>query len=187
MTVSESIKKRRAIYPSQYKEGNISEKDIKEILENANFAPTHRLTQPWFFKVYQNEFKIELANTMVKHYKLSNSVKNNGIKEKKIMDKCIKSSCIIAIFMNRDLAESVPEWEEIASTAMAVQNMWLTCVEKNIGCYWSTPVYAQTMSNHFKLKQNQKCLGFFYMGRFNHDEKIPSVRNDIFGKTEWFK
>ena len=187
MSVSESIKKRRAIYPSQYKKDDISENDIKEILENANYAPSHRLTQPWFFKVYQNEFKIELANTMVKHYKLSSSVKNNGIKEKKIMDKCIKSSCIIAIFMNRDLAESVPEWEEIASTAMAVQNMWLTCVEKNIGCYWSTPVYAQTMSNHFKLKQNQKCLGFFYMGRFNHDETIPSVRNDIFEKTEWFK
>ena len=187
MSVSESIKKRRAIYPSQYKEEDISENDIKEILENANYAPSHRLTQPWFFKVYQNEFKIELANSMVKHFKLSSSVKNIGIKEKKIMDKCIKSTCIIAIFMNRDLDESVPEWEEIASTAMAVQNMWLTCTEKNIGCYWSTPGYIKSMSNYFNLKQNQKCLGFFYMGRFNHDEKIPSVRNDILGKTEWFK
>ena len=83
MSVSESIKKRRAIYPSQYKEEDISENDIKEILENANYAPSHRLTQPWFFKVYQNEFKIELANSMVKHYKLSSSVKNIGIKEKK--------------------------------------------------------------------------------------------------------
>ena len=35
MSVSESIKKRRAIYPSQYKEEDISENDIKEILENA--------------------------------------------------------------------------------------------------------------------------------------------------------
>ena len=187
MSVSESIKKRRAIYPSQYKEEDISENDIKEILENANHAPSHRLTQPWFFKVYQNEFKIELAKSMVKHYKLSRSLKNNDIKEKKIIDKCIQSSCIIAIFMNRDLAESVPEWEEIASTSMAVQNMWLTCVEKNIGCYWSTPVYIQSMGNYFNLKQNQKCLGFFYMGRFNHDEKTPSKRKDISAKTEWFK
>ena len=187
MSVSESIKKRRAIYPSQYKEEDISENDIKEILENANYAPSHRLTQPWFFKVYQNEFKIELSNSMVKHYKLSSSIKNIGIKEKKIIDKCTQSSCIIAIFMNRDLAESVPEWEEIASTAMAVQNMWLTCVEKNIGCYWSTPSYIQNMGDYFKLKQNQKCLGFFYMGKFNHGEKIAPERNDIFAKTEWFK
>ena len=62
MTVTESIKKRRAIYPSQYKLGAVSEKDIKEILENANLAPTHRLTQPWFFKVYQNKSKLELAD-----------------------------------------------------------------------------------------------------------------------------
>ena len=33
--------------------------------------------------------------------------------------------------MKRDLKESVPEWEEIAATAMAVQNMWLTCVDFN--------------------------------------------------------
>ena len=88
---------------------------------------------------------------------------------------------------NRDHAESIPEWEEVASTAMAVQNMWLTCVEKNIGCYWSTPSYIQNMGDYFKLKQNQKCLGFFYMGKFNHVEKTATERNDIFDKTEWFK
>ena len=187
MTVSESIKKRRAVYPSQYKDGNISEKDIREILQNANFAPTHRLTQPWFFKVYQNKSKLELADSMVNHYKLSANLKNVSIKEKKIIDKCIQSSCIIVIFMKRDEAESIPEWEEVASTAMAVQNMWLTCVEKNIGCYWSTPSYIRNMGDYFKLKQNQKCLGFFYMGKFNHGEKIASERNDIFTKTEWFK
>tara|TARA_B100001287_G_scaffold267682_1_gene263117 strand:+ start:2184 stop:2747 length:564 start_codon:yes stop_codon:yes gene_type:complete len=187
MTVTESIKKRRAIYPSQYKLGAVSEKDIKEILENANLAPTHRLTQPWFFKVYQNKSKLELADSMVNHYKLSGNLKNVSIKEKKIIDKCIQSSCIIVIFMKRDEAESIPEWEEVASTAMAVQNMWLTCVEKNIGCYWSTPSYIQNMGDYFKLKQNQKCLGFFYMGKFNHEEKMAPDRKNIFTRTEWFK
>tara|TARA_B100000424_G_scaffold264781_1_gene253590 strand:- start:7 stop:336 length:330 start_codon:yes stop_codon:yes gene_type:complete len=108
MTVSESIKKRRAVYPSQYKDGNISEKDIREILQNANFAPTHRLTQPWFFKVYQNESKLELAHSMVNHYKLRGNTKNVSIKEKKIAAKCFQSNCIIAIFMNRDHDESIP-------------------------------------------------------------------------------
>ncbi len=187
MTVSESIKKRRTIYPSQYKGGDISENDINEILENANYAPSHKLTQPWFFKVYQNEFKIELANSMVNHLKLSSKLENVSIKEKKIIDKCVQSNCLIVIFMNRDIAESIPEWEEIASTAMAVQNMWLTCVEKNIGCYWSTPSYIQNMGEYFHLERNQKCLGFFYMGEFNHEEKIATQRDDILAKTQWFK
>ena len=89
--------------------------------------------------------------------------------------------------MSRDIAKSIPEWEEIASTAMAVQNMWLTCVEKNIGCYWGSPRYIENMGNYFKLKKNEKCLGFFYMGKFNHEEKLVSKRKDIFDKTEWFK
>ena len=187
MNINDIIKTRRAIYPSQYEKGEVKKSFIKLLLENANTAPSHRLTQPWFFKVYQNESKLELAKSMVNHYKLLGNPKNFSIKEKKITEKCFQSNCIIAIFMNRDHAESIPEWEEVASTAMAVQNMWLTCVEKNIGCYWSTPSYIQNMDDYFKLKQNQKCLGFFYMGKFNHSEKTATERNDIFDKTEWFK
>ena len=40
--------------------------------------------------------------------------------------------------------------------------------EKNIGCYWSTPSYIQNMDDYFKLKQNQKCLGFFYTVSYTH-------------------
>ena len=187
MTVSECIKQRRAVYPNQYIEGNISNDDIKDILINANLAPSHRLTQPWFFKVFQNEFKDDLALSMVSHFKAISNTKNTDFKTRKIIDKCKNSNCIIGIFMNRDINKSLPEWEEIAATAMAVQNMWLTCVEKNIGCYWSTPGYIKNMGDYFKLKSNQRCLGFFYMGFFNHSEKNPSERNNIMDKTTWFK
>jgi len=187
MTASDLIKNRRAIYPQQFGDTDISENDIKEILQNANHAPSHKLTQPWFFKVYQNDSKMELAKSMVLHYEQNSNSKNIDFKAKKIIDKCKKSNCIIVIFMNRDINESIPEWEEIASTAMAVQNMWLTCVDKKIGCYWSTPGYIKNMKDYFKLNSNQRCLGFFYMGHFNHSDKNKSERNDVLDKTEWFK
>ena len=88
--------------------------------------------------------------------------------------------------MNRDLDNSVPEWQEIAATAMAVQNMWLTCVEKKIGCYWSSPKYISKMSKYFSLNQNQRCLGFFYMGLFDHSNQKSKDRVDINQKSEWF-
>jgi len=187
MTVSECIKQRRAVYPNQFHEGNISDEDIKDILKNANLAPSHKLTQPWFFKVFQNEYREELAQSMVTHYKVFSDSKNIDLKTKKISDKCKKSSCIIAIFMNRDLKESIPEWEEVAATAMAVQNMWLTCVEKNIGCYWSTPSFISKMGEYFKLENNQRCLGFFYLGPFIHSNKNMSIRQEVLDKTQWFK
>ncbi len=187
MKVSNIIKIRRAIYPNQYKKGKIKKTTIEEILKNGNLAPSHRLTQPWFFKIYQNEYKDKLALSLIEHYKSSlGKGGDSKFKQKKILEKCTNSDCIIAIFMNRDLDNSVPEWEEIAATAMAVQNMWLTCVEKKIGCYWSSPKYISKMSKYFSLNQNQRCLGFFYMGLFDHSNQKSKDRVDINQKSEWF-
>ena len=62
---------------------------------------------------------------------------------------------------NNDL---LPEWEEIAATAMAVQNLWISCVDSNIGGYWSTPKYINKLGAFLKLNQDEVCLGFFYLG-----------------------
>ena len=140
MNITNIIQKRRAVYPNQYDLGEIKDSFIKVLLDNANTAPSHRLTQPWFFKVYKGKSKDNLSNEMAKSYENFSKGSNFIIlKKKKIIEKCKLSNCIIAIFMKEDSLKRVREWEEIAATAMAVQNMWLTCVEKNIGCYWSTP------------------------------------------------
>ena len=153
MNINEIIKKRRAIYPSQYEKGEIKKSFLKTLLKNANSAPTHRMTQPWFFKVYRGLSKDKLAIEMVKSYNKLNNENSTEIKKKKIIEKCKKSNCIICVFMKRDSKKLVPEWEEIAATAMAMQNMWLTCTSYNIGCYLSTPKYSIKI-NDFWTKTN---------------------------------
>ena len=39
----------------------ISKEDLQAILENANWAPTHGLTEPWRFKIYQGPGREKLA------------------------------------------------------------------------------------------------------------------------------
>ncbi|MGY8982776.1 MAG: nitroreductase family protein, partial [Cytophagales bacterium] len=46
------IASRRSIYPRDYKNGKIEEEIIWQILNNAHWAPTHKMTVPWRFKVY---------------------------------------------------------------------------------------------------------------------------------------
>ena len=46
------IKTRRAIYPNMYTGKKLSKNLIEKVIENSNYAPTHKLTQPWFFKIY---------------------------------------------------------------------------------------------------------------------------------------
>ena len=186
MNINEIIRNRRAIYPTQYENGIVKKSFLKILLENANAAPTHKLTQPWFFKVYKGVSKDKLSKEMVKSYEATcKSEKVTTIKKKKIEEKCKKSNCIISIFMRKDLNNIVPEWEEIAATAMAVQNMWLTCTAYDIGCYWSTPKYLNTMNDFFKLEENEKCLGFFYLGIFTHSKVKSKKRKPIEKKTEW--
>ncbi len=186
MNITNIIQKRRAVYPNQYVGGEIKDSFIKVLLDNANTAPSHRLTQPWFFKVYKGKSKDNLSNEMAKSYENFSKGSNFiSLKKKKIIEKCKLSNCIIAIFMKEDSLKRVPEWEEIAATAMAVQNMWLTCAANNIGCYWSTPKYTSLMNDFFKLREGEKSLGFFYLGKFNHSEIKPKQRISIDDKTEW--
>ncbi len=182
------IRLRRAVYPKSYSNEKINKQTILEILENANMAPTHKLTQPWVFKIFSNIQKLNLGKELVTEYRryIKDEEKISDKKEKRILDKCNKSQFIIAICMSRERNKTIPEWEEIAATAMAVQNMWLSCTARNIGCYWSTPKFANKLHEYLGLKRNEKCLGFFYLGMFKHKNLNKTKRENITEKIRWF-
>ena len=157
------IRNRKSIYPKDYSGEEIPDQVIKEILLNANYAPTHRLTQPWFFKVYKNESKQKLIDIVNK----IDESKLSQIKLSKFIQKVNDSNAIISIFLNRDEKERLPEWEEIAAVSMSVQNMWLMATNLNIGSYWSSPKLISSIDKFIPLSKGEKCLGLFYMGKYD--------------------
>ena len=177
------IKKRRSVFPAQYIDKPISKAAIEEILEAANWAPNHRKTEPWRFKVLQGDRKVALGEFLSNTY-VDITEKPKEIKAKKLIENPKKAGAIIAICMQRDPNECVPEWEEIAATAMAVQNMWLCCTEMGIGCYWSSPGLIKYMDEFFDLNEGEKCLGFFYMGHYE-GELLEASRKPIADKVVW--
>jgi len=177
------IQKRRSVFPVQYNDKPISKETIETILEAANWAPNHKKTEPWRFKVLQGESKEALGKFLSGKYQ-ENAINPKQMKIKKLQENPKKSTAVIAICMQRDPNESLPEWEEIAATSMAVQNMWLCCTEMNIGAYWSSPGLIKYMDAFFDLKEGERCLGFFYMGYY--DEELPEAsRRPIEDKVEW--
>ena len=61
----------------------------------------------------------------------------------------------------------VPEWEELAATAMAVQNMYLTlAVEPHAAGYWTSGngTGSDFMKEATGLAAEDKQLGFFFLG-----------------------
>lgn len=179
------IKKRRSVFPPQYNDKPIAKETIEKILEGANWAPTHKKTEPWRFKVLMGDKKRDLGQFLSKKYQETDP-RPKQIKIKKLQENPPKAGAIIAICMQRDPNQSLPEWEEIAATAMAVQNMWLCCAEMNIGCYWSSPGLIKYMGDFFDMAEGERCLGFFYMGHYD-GEAPEQVRRAIQEKTVWLE
>lgn len=172
--LSEIIKTRRSVFPAQYTQGTIPKQDLISILESARWAPNHRKTQPWRYKVLQGEALDQLGEFLASRYEKTDGFKK--FKLKKLRENPSKASAIILIFMSRCEKESVPEWEEIAATSMSVQNMWLTSHNLGYGAYWSSPKPFAPMTdfNAIEVCERERFLGFFYLGTCKkEDQELP--------------
>lgn len=185
--LSQLIKDRRSIFPKQYIDKEIEDETILGILENANWAPNHRNTEPWRFKIFKGEGLSSLSDYLGKRYKEMNpGEKFSEFKYEKTIKKPLQCGAIIGICMQRDPKESVPEWEEIAAVACAVQNMWLSCTAQGIGSYWSSPSTIVGKNDIMNLAEGETCLGLFYMGYWS-GESAPSERGKIESKIQWIR
>lgn len=183
--VTDIIRRRRSLYPKMYNDQPIAEELIREILDNANWAPTHRFTEPWRFRVFRGEALRRLGEFLSGQYRAGTPESDfSDVKYKKMLDAPQRSGAVIAICMMRDPESRVPEWEEIAAVASAVQNMWLTCTAHGLGSYWSTPGYILRADQWLGLQPGERCLGLFYMGWYDHVE-LPAKRGNIDDKVLW--
>lgn len=185
-SISELIKNRRATPPKFLSKKAISKEAIQQLLENANWAPNHKKTEPWRFKVYSGESKQNLARQIYSLLKIQIEAGSeiNPQKVEKIKETLENVPVAILIILERDIAERVPEWEEIAAVSMAVQNMWLTATAMDLGGFWATPAFLPLLNEVLELKPRQKALGFFYVGEIAIDYPSPG-RGDIADKIEW--
>lgn len=162
-TLKRIIEERRSISPKDYSDVDIPEHILNDILEAAVLAPNHKRTKPWRFKVFRGDDKLKLGQELQSIYK--STTPEHQFLQKKYDDigfKASKTNIIISIVV--EYSGLVPDWEEIAATSMAVQNMYLTCTANRIGCYWSSPKLVNHLQDSLKIESNQQCLGLFYMG-----------------------
>ncbi|MDZ7605565.1 MAG: nitroreductase family protein [Cyclobacteriaceae bacterium] len=59
--LNDIIKNRRATPPKFLVKKEIPRDVIQQMLENANWAPTHKNTEPWRFKVYMRRIETEIS------------------------------------------------------------------------------------------------------------------------------
>jgi nitroreductase len=186
--VNNLIRSRRSVFPKDYTDERVSDTIIQAMLENANWAPTHKFTEPWRFIVYTGEGRKKLADLQAELYKKVTQA-DGTFKEDRfenLKKKPLESSHIILVYMSRDEKKSVPEIEEAGAVFCAVQNMYLTASGYGVGCYLSTGgvTYFAEAKNAFGLFDEDKIIGFLHVGVPKHSNQI-SRRSPIEAKVKW--
>ena len=186
--ISRLIRHRRSIYPAQYSGEIIKKEIIDKILENANWAPTHKLTEPWRFSVFSGEGRKTLGDFMSDLYKEATTKKGffNENKFEMLKNKPRLASHVISIGMKRDEQDRLPEIEEVEAVACAVQNMSLTAVAYGVGCYWGSSgiTYFEDAKPFFGLSPKDKLLGFMFLG-YPKSDWPEGKRKPIGDKVTW--
>lgn len=154
--------------PAQYTGAPVDEGAIRDILENATYAPTHKRTEPWRFVVFTGDGLKRLADMQSACYKQVTE-RDGTFKEERyrgLQTKPMQSSCIIAVGMKRDEGGRIPEVEEIGAVFCAIENMYLTAAAYGIACYLSTGgiTYFEEAKSLFGLGPADRLIGFFHLG-----------------------
>ena len=185
--MNQLLRSRRSVFPDQFeKDSPIPDPIIREILENANWAPNHKNTEPWRFTVFTGAGLKKFAGFQAARYKETAGDRFRQDKYEKLLNTPLLCSHILAIVLKRSTGVSIPEMEEIAAVACAVENIYLSVTAYGLGGYWSTggATYDPGARDFFGLTGEDMLMGFFYLGKI----RVPSVggrRGSVQEKTTW--
>lgn len=182
----QAIQNRKSVFPQFMTDRPVGRETITELLRAANLAPSHKKTEPWRFRVYTGAGRAELSETIREVYEAARAPEVRDPKVAPKFDKKVKQApVVVAIFLHRDPAESVPEWEEVAAVGCAVENLWLSLERYGLGGYWSSPGFLCGDYGQWPgAADNERCLGLFYFGHYEMPE-LPRPRGSWEDKVSW--
>jgi nitroreductase len=165
----------------------IPDEHVRELLKLANWAPTHGRTEPWRFIVYSGNRVKEFCHQHAELYKTHTpGEKFEQANYDKLMHNGDLASHIIIAVMQRGGSPKIPVLEEIAATAIAVQNILLGATAAGIASFWSTGgmVHRPAIKDFLQLKEEDIVMSLLYLGYT--DEQIEGKRQtEIEDKVTW--
>lgn len=185
--INEVIRRRRTVKPAQMSDRPIDRRVIDEILLNATWAPTHGMTQPWRFRVYEGDARAALAQFLAATYKAITPPESfKPAKYESFSVNPTLAGAVVVVGMKRQEIEKISELDEIMAVACAVQNMHLTATAHGVGGFWSTnpAAISNEMRDYIGLGGKDRALGLFYLG-YPAAEWPTGVREDVATKVSW--
>ena len=186
-TLREIVINRRSTKPADFNGKTIDNDQVRQLLELANWAPSHGLTEPWRFIVYSGQAVRQFCHQHAEQYKQTTAPdKFVPAKYEKQAHNGDLASHLIIVYMKRGTNPGIPALEEICATAAAADNILLGAEALGIAVLWSTggTVLQPVMKEYLGLGPEDAILGLLYLG-YSDDLRRPGKRSDITEKTKW--
>lgn len=182
---------RRSLKPQTMdSQREVSRELVMSLLEDAHWAPTHGLNQPWRFQVFASLVaRTRLGKGLQAVYDvITPTEKQIDGKREKLAVNPQHAPVVIAVGAKVIPGGKVPEWEEIAAVACAVQNLMLSAQEQDLGAYWSSPPVACSaeFAHWLGLDESHHMMGLVYLGWPQEGQSAPqSRRGDLLERIVW--
>jgi nitroreductase len=185
--IASIIKNRRSIKPVKMNGKKIPDEHVRELLKLANWAPTHGRTEPWRFIVYSGDKVREFCHQHAELYKAHTpKEKFEQANYDKQMHNGDLASHLRVVIMKRGESPKIPALEEIAATAIAIQNILLGATAAGIASFWSTGgmTHHPVMKDFLQLGEANIIMSLLYLGYT--DEQMEGKRQtEIEEKVMW--
>jgi nitroreductase len=185
--IKQTITNRRSVKPAAMNGKKINDAQIQQLLQLANWAPTHGYTEPWRFIVYSNEAVKQFCYHHANMYKANTpAAMFSTAKYEKQLHNGDLASHIIAVSMQRGSNPNITVLEEICAVSAAVQNILLGAEALGIAALWSTggQVLQPAMKEFLALGEDDVMIGLLYLGYANDTNKAGR-RTPVENKTSW--
>jgi nitroreductase len=177
MDMLETLRSRRSIGKLS---GDVSDEEIRTLVEAGLWAPNHKLTNPWLFTVVRGSARERLGAFwagLLADAPLPPGVERATYLAKEAR-KPTRAPAIIAVSSRTD-AEPVRAFEDLAAVAAAVQNVLLAAHALGLGAIWRSGemAYRDEIKAFLGLDPSDRIVGFVYVGHPAMPPPAPQPRD----------
>lgn len=161
---------------------------LEKALESACWAPSHRNSQPWEFRVLTGEAKRSLcdvyASQIMSHPKMPEEKKA----KKAGFAKDFGGARVIVLALCRISENAADDYENAEALGAAMQNFALALQNEGLTTIWLTPsilLNNKHVKEMFKVADDQRIAGIFPVG-YSSDKPQVKLRTPLSEKMIWF-
>ena len=149
-------------------------------------AADHALLRPWRFLVIREQARERLGELFVEAALAADPTLTPAGQDR-LRGKTLRAPMIIVVIASHIAHPKVPGIEQDLSAAAAAQNMLNAAHAQGLGAMWRTGsmAYDQQVMAGLGLAENEKIIGFIYLGAINGKAKTLRPEDPTEHFKEW--